>query len=79
MVLVGVTLYQHSIMEAMRRLMSMTSEPITLTALGVLLGLVLWGVLVVISRWLVLLIAKLVNLVAPRMHLPIRALCWVAV
>ncbi len=71
------TNYQHSVMEEMRALMAMDSEPIWLTAIGALIGLLLWLLLVVLCRWLVLLIGYLVNLIAPQLHLPIRAISWV--
>lgn len=71
-------LYHWQVMHAMRQLMDMPIEPIGMAFAAVAVGLLLWLVLVAISRWLVILTEWLVNLVVPRLHLPIRALAWVA-
>lgn len=73
----AMTLYHWRVMQSMRQLMDMPSEPLGLAFAAVAIGLLLWLLLVAISRWLVILIEWLVNLIAPRLHLPIRALTWV--
>lgn len=76
-VLFGVTVYHYNVMEQMRVLMDMPSEPFLKTAFGVVLGLGLWLILVVVSRFFVIVTESLVNLVAPKMHISVRAVSWV--
>lgn len=71
------TFYQWQAMERIRQKMAMDSETLIWAFFGATLGLVLWLMLVAVMRWLMLLAQLLVNLVAPKLHLPVRALCWV--
>lgn len=71
------TLYHWQVMQAMRQLMEMPNEPLWMAFAAAAIGLVFWLALVAISRWLVMLTEWLVNLIAPKLHLPIRALAWV--
>ena len=71
------TLYHWQVMQAMRQLMEMPNEPLWMTFAAAAIGLVFWLALVAISRWLVILTEWLANLIAPKLHLPIRALAWV--
>ncbi len=77
--LVAMTFYQWQIMQTMRDLMDMPKEPLYLTALGVVIGVLGWLGIIVLGRWIIVLIEWLVNLIAPKLALPIRVITWVLV
>ncbi|MFB2539531.1 MULTISPECIES: alpha/beta-hydrolase family protein [unclassified Acinetobacter] len=75
----GFAIYRWLIVKEISALMDMPSDSILITLASTSLALVIWLMLIAIGRWLVLLVEWLVNLVAPKLNVPVRFLTWLVI